>query len=95
MRRLLLLLLFLVFLGRSVRRFLKGMGRGAARQDGQPGVPARGVRMVRDPVCGTFVVPAHAVSLEDGDRQICFCSDRCREQYRARAGAREYGRADG
>ncbi|HVC19931.1 MAG TPA: hypothetical protein VNE16_07625 [Vicinamibacterales bacterium] len=85
MVRLLLLLLFLVFLGRAVWRFLQGVVEGATRQGGRPGTPSRGVQMVRDPVCGTFVVPARAYALGEGDRQVFFCSERCREQYRAGA----------
>jgi YHS domain-containing protein len=42
--------------------------------------------MVRDPVCGTFLPPANAVSLtERGGAVHYFCSDRCREAYKARS----------
>ena len=52
----------------------------------QSGPPDRGVQMVRDPVCGTFLPPADAVSLtERGGAVHYFCSDRCREAYKARA----------
>jgi YHS domain-containing protein len=47
-------------------------------------VPTRGVQMVRDPVCGTFVLPDHAVSIADGRGRVYFCSARCRDAYRAR-----------
>jgi YHS domain-containing protein len=40
--------------------------------------------MVRDPVCGTFVVPDRAVMLVEGAQRVHFCSDKCRDQYRAR-----------
>ena len=40
--------------------------------------------MVRDPVCGTFVLPASAVTLVDGRARLYFCSDACRDKYRAR-----------
>jgi YHS domain-containing protein len=40
--------------------------------------------MVRDPVCGTFVLPASAVTLADGRARIYFCSETCRDKYRAR-----------
>ena len=42
------------------------------------------VQMVRDPVCGTFVVPERAVSIADGHSRVHFCSERCRDAYRAR-----------
>ena len=48
------------------------------------GVPAQGVQMVRDPVCGTYVVPNRALSLGDGSRQVFFCSPDCRDRFRAR-----------
>jgi YHS domain-containing protein len=47
-------------------------------------VPQRGVQMVRDPVCGTFVVPERAVTLVNGRTTINFCSEACRDKYRAR-----------
>ena len=36
---------------------------------------AAGVQMVRDPVCGTFVVPERAVTLVDGRRQLSLLLD--------------------
>ena len=47
-------------------------------------MPQRGVQMVRDPVCGTFVVPGRSVMLVEGAQRVHFCSDICRDQYRAR-----------
>jgi YHS domain-containing protein len=42
--------------------------------------------MVRDPVCGTFLPPDAAVSLaERGGAVRYFCSEKCRDDYRARA----------
>jgi ribosomal protein L24E len=35
-------------------------------------------------VCGTFVMPGRAVMITEGRQQIYFCSDRCRDRYRAR-----------
>jgi len=40
--------------------------------------------MVRDPVCGTYVIPDRAVALSDGSGQVFFCSTNCRDKYRAR-----------
>jgi YHS domain-containing protein len=39
--------------------------------------------MVRDPVCGTFVVPDRALMLSVGRRELYFCSSACRDKYRA------------
>jgi len=45
-------------------------------------VPQQGVPMVRDPVCGTFVLPERAVSLTDGRTACSFCSNTCRDKSR-------------
>lgn len=58
--------------------------RAGARPPNGGGVPARGVQMVRDPVCGTYVVPTSALVVADGSRQVFFCSATCRDKYRAR-----------
>ena len=42
------------------------------------------VQMARDPVCGIFVVPERAVSIADGQSRVYFCSEKCRDAYRAR-----------
>jgi YHS domain-containing protein len=56
--------------------------RGARRESG--GVPAQGVQMAKDPVCGTYVVPDRAVSALVGRQTIYFCSTDCRDKYRAK-----------
>jgi YHS domain-containing protein len=48
------------------------------------GAPQQGVAMARDPVCGTFVVADRAVTLVDGRSRVYFCSNACRDKYRAR-----------
>jgi YHS domain-containing protein len=82
MVRLILFLALAVFVARAVWKFydnfLEGLrGRPAGSQ------PQRAVQMVRDPVCGTFVVPDRAVVLTQGSRQLYFCSTTCRDKYRA------------
>ncbi len=59
----------------------RGGHRGAPRaSSGQ----SQAVHMARDPVCGTFVVPERAVSIADGRSRMYFCSETCRDAYRAR-----------
>ena len=41
----------------------------------------RAVKLIRDPVCGTYVSPRSALS--DGGKY--FCSESCRDEYRRRA----------
>jgi hypothetical protein len=90
MIRLVLLLILFIIIARTFWRVVDnvieaatgrppggGAGRGAAGS-------AAGVEMVRDPICGTFVVRDRAVSLVDGATRVHFCSDACRDKYRAR-----------
>jgi YHS domain-containing protein len=94
MLRVALLLILFVVLGRTFWRVIDGLVEGITGrtrtdvpQQGVPqqGVPQQGVPMVRDPVCGTFVLPERAVSLSDGRTRLFFCSDACRDKYRARS----------
>ena len=99
MIRFLLLSILLTILFRAVSRLWGGIVRGMQDQDafanqargrarGPSSVPQRGVHMVRDPICGTFVVPERAVMLSSGeDGHLYFCSTDCRDKYRARPGA--------
>ena len=47
------------------------------------------MQMARDPVCGTFVVPERSVSLFEGPVRVFFCSERCRDAYRARSSTQD------
>ena len=68
---------------RTIDGVMEGLsGRPASRRSDK-GVPARGVQMARDPVCGTYVVPSSAVVISEGSRQVFFCSTGCREKYRS------------
>ena len=51
-----------------------------SRQKGPP------VKLVRDPVCGTWVAPRNSLGLRAGDVTHYFCSDRCREKFAKRSG---------
>jgi YHS domain-containing protein len=83
MLRLLLLLVLIVLLARGFWRMVDGVVEGLTGR-GSTGVRGRGVQMVRDPVCGTFVLPERALTLSDGRQRIFFCSATCRDKYRAR-----------
>jgi hypothetical protein len=50
-----------------------------ARRTTASGEP-RAVKLVRDPVCGTYVSPDTAIS----DGREYFCSEKCRDEYRTR-----------
>jgi YHS domain-containing protein len=83
MLRLILFVLFAIFVARAFWRLFDGIVEGASGGRSQSRAPERGTSMVRDPVCGTFVLPASAVTLSDGRARLYFCSDACRDKYRA------------
>jgi uncharacterized protein len=91
--RLVLFVIFAVIVARAFWRLVDGIleGLGGAPR-GRGRVPSRGVQMVRDPVCGTFVLPDHALTLVDGRARLFFCSQACRDKYQARSSTRSGSR---
>jgi hypothetical protein len=84
MIRLILITLLVLLVVRALWRVFEGVVEGMTGQSRRTGAPRSAVQMTRDPVCGTFVVPGRAVTLLEGRQQIYFCSDACRDKYRAR-----------
>jgi YHS domain-containing protein len=83
--RLALFIVLGIFVARAFWRFVDGIVegvRGPAVPRGKSPVPTQGVHMVRDPVCGTFVLPDHARMITAGRTTVYFCSDACRDKYR-------------
>lgn len=90
MLRPILLLLLVMFFARAVWRLVEGVVQGALGPQGpatqpRPRQGPQAVKMARDPVCGTYVVPEKAVTMTRGREQIFFCSDACRSKYRESA----------
>lgn len=85
--RTLLLFLLIVFVARALMRLIggvaQGMGESGPRRPGRR--PAAPVKMVADPVCGTFVVPGKALELAHGRETFYFCSTSCRDKWLTRA----------
>ena len=80
--RILVWALFLLVVWRALRSLIGGIMKGAAPPEvPRGGPPAKGELMVRDPVCGTFVLPSRSVSLRDRNGTHHFCSDRCRQAF--------------
>lgn len=65
------------FIG-GVREGVSGSSRPRTRQSEPP------VKMARDPVCGTFVVPGKALSVTSGGATEWFCSETCRDAFARR-----------
>jgi YHS domain-containing protein len=86
MYRIIFYVVLLVLLVRALNRLWGGIREGmGARASGAPSVPQHGVHMVRDPVCGTFVLPSNALRIADGRTPVYFCSPDCRDKYRRTA----------
>jgi YHS domain-containing protein len=75
------LLLAIRAVWRTLSSFVTISG-GARRTTASPpnGEP-RAVKLVRDPVCGTYVSPDSAVY----ERGNYFCSEKCRDEYKRQA----------
>ncbi len=84
MTRLILFLILSVFVARAFWRAVDGVIEGMTGRPRGSRTPDRGVSMARDPVCGTFVLPSRAVTIVDGRTIVHFCSESCRDKYRAR-----------
>jgi hypothetical protein len=89
MLRLVLFIVLGIIVARAFWRLVDGIVEGVnGRPKGGRGqVPSRGVQMVRDPVCGTFILPDHALTIVDGRSRVFFCSGACRDKYRPSRGS--------
>ena len=82
--RFLLIVVLALFVLRSLWRLFEGIVEGATgtrRSGARSRVPQRGAPMVRDPICGTFVVQSRARTATRGGEQAFFCSDECRRAW--------------
>jgi YHS domain-containing protein len=81
MLRWLLIAILIVFVIRALSRLMTGVLEGAGyRRDGgtQPSV-----KLVRDPVCGMFVMPGKALTATASGETRYFCSEACRRKWTA------------
>ncbi len=83
--RVLVWLIFVLIVVRALRQFLGHVAEGMRGESGPARRIDQGVRMARDPVCGTFVIPASALALRDADGVHHFCSTTCRDAFVARS----------
>ena len=72
-------LLLAVLVIRVVWLFVASVFAGA--RGGQPRPAERHVALVQDPVCGTYVEPARALSTHSGSTTHYFCSERCQQAF--------------
>ena len=71
-------LVLIYFVVRAISRLARGILEGMMPpRDTQPSA----MPLVRDPVCGTFVVPSRAVTAGSGAAVRFFCSEECRRTF--------------
>ena len=79
MVRVLLFIILAYVAVRELWRLLQGVFEGLGYQ--QRGSSQQSVGLVRDPVCGTFVLPSKALTSGSGSNTRYFCSEKCRQNY--------------
>jgi YHS domain-containing protein len=81
--RFLLVTLLFIFIARAFWQVVGGV-MDAARgvESGQARGARQAVKLVRDPVCGTFVSPRVALSATAAGSTHYFCSEECRSKFR-------------
>jgi len=79
-------LLLFAILGYVLWRLLWNVAKATLQGMGyqRPGATGQSVGLVRDPTCGTFVLPSSAVTSGSGSNTRYFCSEKCRRDYEGR-----------
>jgi YHS domain-containing protein len=77
--KVLLIVILVLLIARAFWRVVDGILEAAGGRESR--VPP--VKLVRDPMCGTYVAPNPALSLTTGRTTHFFCSEECRSKYRA------------
>jgi YHS domain-containing protein len=78
--KILLVGILVLLIARAFWRVVDGILDGARGGNERGATP---VKLVRDPVCGTYVAPTAALSLTAGGTTHYFCSEECRAKYHA------------
>lgn len=79
MARLILWAILIFVLVRALSRLTRGLLEGAGYRRGEE---RPGVSLVKDPVCGVFVVPSKALTSGSGADMKFFCSEKCRQAWK-------------
>jgi len=80
--RFVLFSLLITLVVRAALRFFAGVVEGAS--GGVRSAPPATTKMVKDPVCGTYVVPSKALTASRGDQTAWFCSPECQHTWQRR-----------
>ena len=84
MLRFFLLTLLFVFIARAFWQVVGGMIEAASGTPSRTGRKVQAVKLVKDPVCGTFVSPRSALSVTTSGSTHYFCSEDCRTKFNRR-----------
>ena len=78
--RFVIMAVLLMLVARAVRLLIGGIAQGAgvSPRRREPPPPTK---LVRDPVCGTHVMPQPQLSLTSGGSTHYFCSPECRDRF--------------
>lgn len=81
--RVLLIAILFLLIAQAFWRVVEGMIEGAGGTSGARRRTIKpSVKLVRDPVCGTFVAPREELSLTRRGETHYFCSEKCRTEFR-------------
>jgi YHS domain-containing protein len=83
--RVLLVLALMFVLAWAFWRFVDGIIEAFGGTTSQRRQRSAAMKLVRDPVCGTWVPPADSLALRTGHEVHYFCSLECREAFRKSA----------
>lgn len=81
MIRFLLLAVLFILVARALWKLVDSIIEGSRGVEGGRRGRVPGVRLVRDPVCGTYVPPRAALSVTASGTTHYFCSERCLNEY--------------
>jgi YHS domain-containing protein len=80
--RYLLIAILVLLIARAFWRLIDGIMEAAGGTT-RSRAKSPAVKLVRDPVCGTFVAPGTSLSLTSGGATHYFCSEDCRRKFKA------------
>ena len=83
MIRYLLIAILVLLIARAFWRLIDGIMEAAGGTT-RSRAKSPAVKLVRDPVCGTFVSPGNALSLTARGATHYFCSEECRAEFQRR-----------
>ena len=84
MIRFLLLAILLIMVARAFWKLLDSVIEGSRGASARPHGRTQAVKLVRDPVCGTYVPPRAPLSITAAGTTHYFCSEHCLNEFRGR-----------